>query len=158
MTTPDFSESWIDPIFNAIVSDAQASGYFDVVNQFEPKAKPSTGLSAAVWLQHIVPIGRISGLATTSARLLFMLRIYSNMFKEPPDMIDPDLARAASNLMRRYHDDFDFGGVIRNVDLLGAYGVALEANAGYMQQDDTEFRIVDIQIPCLINDVWPQIM
>jgi len=158
MTAPDISESWIDPIFDAIVSDAQASGYFDVVNVYEPKAKPPTGLSAAIWLQSIVPIGQISGLASTSARLVFILRIYSNLFKGPQDMVDPDLARAASNLMRRYHDDFDFGGVIRNVDLLGAYGVALEANAGYMQQDDTEYRIIDIQIPCLVNDVWPQIM
>jgi hypothetical protein len=157
MTSPDGSESWIDPIFNAVVSDAQASGYFNIVNQYEPKAKPGTGLTAAVWLQSITPIGAISGLSSTSGRLLFILRMYSNMFSKPQDMIDPNLTRAASNLMRRYHDDFDFGGVIRNIDLLGAHGVALEANSGYLPQDDTEFRIIDIQIPCIVNDIWPQV-
>jgi hypothetical protein len=155
MTSPD--EAWLEPIFDAVVSDAQASGYFDRVNKHEPKRKPGKGLTAAVWVQGISPIAAASGLNSTSARVLFMLRIYSNMLKEPQDMIDPELMRAASNLMRRYHDDFDFAGAIRNVDLLGQFGIALEATAGYLEQDNTMFRIMDITIPCIVNDVWPQV-
>jgi hypothetical protein len=155
--TTDASESWVNDIFDAVVSDVQASGYFDKVNTHEPKRKPGNGLTAAVWLQALTPIGAISGLSATSARLLFILRLYSNMLKEPQDGIDPRLTQAASNIMRRYHDDFDFGGTIRNVDLLGAHGVALEAQAGYLEQDGVMFRVMDIQIPCLVNDVWPQV-
>lgn len=157
MSQPDSSEAWLDPIFDAVVSDAQRSGYFDKVNLHEPKRKPGTKLTAAIWVQNLKPIALASGLATTSALVLFMLRIYSNMMKEPQDMIDPQLLKAASNLMRRYHDDFDFGGAIRNVDLLGQFGVALEAQAGYLEQDNTMFRIMDITIPCIVNDVWPQV-
>jgi hypothetical protein len=157
MTTPDESEAWLDPILDAVVSDAQASGYFDRVNTHEPKRKPGRGLTAAVWVQNITPLPGISGLASTSARVLFILRIYSNMIKEPQDAIDPQLMKVVSNLMRRYHDDFDFGGAIRNVDLLGSQGVSLEATAGYLEQDNTMFRIMDITIPCLVNDVWPQV-
>ena len=156
MTTPDSSESWIDDIIDAVVSDAQASGYFDKVNIHEPKRKPGTGLTAAVWVQAMDPLQGASSLVNTSARVLFLLRIYSNMLQEPQDMIDPNMMRAASNLIRRYHDDFDFAGAIRNVDCLGEFGVALSANAGYLDIDGTMFRVMDISIPCIVNDVWPQ--
>ena len=155
MTTS--SEEWLDPIFDAVVSDAQRSGYFDKVNLHEPKRKPGTRLTAAIWVQSIDPIALASGLAATSARVVFMLRIYSNMLKEPQDMIDPQVTKATSNLMRRYHDDFDFDGAIRNVDLLGSFGVALSAQAGYIDIDNTMYRIMDIRIPCIVNDVWPQV-
>jgi hypothetical protein len=157
MTLPDGSESWIDAIFDAVVSDAQASGYFDKVNQHEPKRKAGNRLTAAVWLQSIEPIALASGLASTSGRIVFMLRIYSNMIQEPQDMIDPNMAKACSNLMRRYHDDFDFAGAIRNVDLLGQFGISLSAQAGYLEQDNAMFRVMDIQIPCIVNDIWPQV-
>lgn len=151
------TEAWLDDILDAVVSDVQRSGYFDRVNMHEPKRKPGRGLTAAVWVQSITPVPTASGLAATSARVLFLLRLYSNMLKEPQDMIDPELMRASSNLIRRYHDDFDFEGVIRNVDLLGAFGEPLQANSGYLEQDNTMFRIMDISIPCIVNDVWPQV-
>lgn len=156
MTTPDESEAWIDPIFDAVVSDAQASGYFDMVNTHEPKAKPGYGLTAAVWVQSIEAVGAISGLAISCARIEFKLRIYTNMLMEPQDMIDPMMLKAVSNLMRRYHDDFDFEGAIRNVDLLGQTGDALKAEFGYIEIQDVLYRACTLTIPCLVNDVWPQ--
>lgn len=158
MTNPsEPNEEWIDPIFDAVVSDIQRSGYFDKVNMHEPKRKPGRGLTAAVWVQSMDPIGQISGLASTSGRVVFMVRLYANMLQEPQDAMDPNMIKATSNIIRRYHDDFDFGGMIRNVDLLGAFGIALAAQAGYLEQDDTMFRIMDITVPCLINDIWPQV-
>lgn len=151
------NEEWFDDIFDAVVSDAQRSAYFDKVNKHEPKHAPRTGLTAAIWLEAIDPIGLISGLASTSARLVFKLRVYQSMLMEPQDMIDPRMAKAVANLMRRYHDDFDFEGAIRNIDLLGAYGVSLSAITGYLDIDGKMFRIADLTIPCLVNDVWPQV-
>lgn len=155
--TTSANEDWIDPIFDAVVSDVQASGYFEKVNQHEPKRKPKFGLSAAVWVQAIDPISLASGLAATSARLLFIVRIYVKMLSEPQDAIDPNMVRAASNIIRRYHDDFDFEGLIRNVDLLGQFGIALAAQAGYLEMDNTHYRIMDITVPCIVNNVWPQV-
>lgn len=151
------NEEWIDDIFDAVVSDVQRSGYFDKVNTHEPKRGPRTGLTAAVWLQAINPVQLTSGLASTSAQLVFTLRMYQSMLKEPQDMIDPNMAKATSNLMRRYHDDFDFDGAIRNIDLLGAFGVALSAISGYLEIDGKMYRIIDMTIPCIVNDVWPQV-
>jgi hypothetical protein len=150
------NEAWLDDIFDAVVSDAQRSGYFDKVNKHEPKRAPNTGITAAIWVQSIEPIALMSGLASTSGRIVFTLRIYSNMLKEPQDAIDPAVMKAVSNLMRRYNDDFDFEGAIRNIDLLGAHGVKLAGQAGYLEIDNKEFRIFDITIPCLVNDIWPQ--
>lgn len=153
----DSAGAWLDDIFDAVVSDVQMSGYFDKVNKHEPKRAPDSGLTAAIWVQAIDPVPLISGLASTSARIVFTLRIYQSMLMEPQDMIDPLMMRATSDLMRRYHDDYDFEGIIRNVDLLGAYGVSLSAIAGYLDIDGKMFRIMDITIPCLVNDVWPQV-
>lgn len=156
MVASSASEEWIDPIFDAVVSDAQASGYFDRVNQHEPKSAPGYGLTAAIWVQSITPT-RISGLSSTSALVVFFLRIYTSMVQEPQDMIDPNMLKATSNLMRRYHDDFDFAGAIRNVDLLGQEGIPLFADFGYIDQDNRLFRVSTITIPCIVNDVWPQV-
>jgi hypothetical protein len=156
MTAPDESEAWIDPIFDAVVSDAQASGYFDRVNTHEPKSAPGYGLTAAVWVQSIEAVGAISGLQASCARIVFMVRIYTSMLMEPQDMIDPMMLKAVSNLMRRYHDDFDFEGAIRNVDLLGQTGDPLKAEFGYIEVSEKLYRACTLAIPCLVNDVWPQ--
>jgi hypothetical protein len=155
--TAESNEQWLADIFDAVVSDVQRSGYFEKVNTHEPKRGPRNGLTAALWLQAIDPIALASGLASTSARIVFTLRLFQNFIKEPQDMIDPDMAKAAANLVRRYHDDFDFEGAIRNIDLLGAFGVALAAQSGYLEIDSKNYRIIDITIPCIVNDVWPQV-
>jgi hypothetical protein len=159
VTGPDESESWIDPILDAVISDVQATGYFDRVNGHEPKRAPRNGLTAAVWVQRIGPFVARSGVNVTSAVLTFMVRLYTSMMQEPQDMIDPKMLRAVANIIRRYHDNFDFGlndiGV-SNVDLLGAAGAPLGAEAGYLEIDNRMFRVFDIQVPVIVNDVWLQ--
>lgn len=152
------SEAWVDPIFDAIVSDVQASGYFDRVNQHEPKRKPGRGITAAIWLQAVDPIPAASGLSATAARLVFIVRSYTNMLRESQDLIDINQVKAMSNLMRRYHGDFDFEGAIRNVDLLGHFGIALALQSGYVDQDKQWFRTMDLRVPCIVNDVWAQVL
>lgn len=151
------NEEWVSDILDAVVSDVQRSGYFDRVNKHEPKRQPGHGLTAAVWMQRLAPIPQGSGLASTSAVLVFTVRLYMRMTAEPIDMIDPRMMKAASNIMRRYHDDFDFDGLIRNVDLLGQSGVGMESNAGYLELGGTMYRIIDINVPCIVNDVWEQV-
>jgi hypothetical protein len=161
MTTPDASETWLDPIFDAVISDIQRTGFFDRVQGHEPDSKPGNGLTAAVWVITVDPLRGIagSGLASTSARVAFNVRLYTSRLMEPKDIIDPRLMRAASSIMREYHDDFDFGltDLVRNVDLLGAFGVPLSLITGYLEQDGTIFRIADITVPVICNDVWPQV-
>lgn len=156
MTLPDSSESWIEPIFDAVVSEYQRLGYYDRVNRHEPRRKPGRGLTAAVWLQSVIPLPQASGSDSTTALVVFTGRTYMNMTAEPNDMIDVWMLRANANLMRSMHGDFDFGGIIRNVDLLGQFGTPLSLIAGYLDQDNTKYRIMDLTIPCVVNDVWQQ--
>lgn len=146
-------------ILNAITSHAQAAGLFERVNGHEPKNAPGKGLTAAVWIQRIEPLAMASGLAATSARLIVNVRIYSPMLMEPQDAIDPNIADAVSALFTAYSGDFDLGSVtgVRNIDLLGQFGSALQAEAGYLEQDKTVYRVMTITLPVIVNDTWEQV-
>lgn len=146
----------IKETFNILRSHAMSSGWFDLVNGHEPKSPPGNGLTAAVWIQDIYPV-RTSGLSMTSARVIYLVRIYANMMQDPEDAIDPNLADAAMYLMGQYSRDFELGDEAREIDLLGASGESLHAEAGYLEMDkSTTFRVMTIKVPVIYNDVWEQ--
>lgn len=158
MTVPAANEKWIDEIFAAISNVLKRTGHFSVVNGGPIAGTPGGGITVTLWLQSISPAGMISGLDSSCALLVFVARMHMSMATQPLDAIDPKLTRAASNIIRMMHDDFDFDGSIRNVDLLGEAGQSLACSAGYLEQNDITYRVYDIIIPCLVNDVWPQVM
>lgn len=143
-------------VLDAVVSHALASGYFERVNQHEPKSAPDSGLTAAVWVDRIGPAAGQSGLDATTALFVLNVRIYQNMLAEPQDMIDPNVLAATDALMTAYIGDLDLGGNVRNVDVRGIAGTALLAQAGYLQQDQRVYRAVTITLPLIINDVWSE--
>jgi hypothetical protein len=143
-------------LFNAMQSHALATGLFETVNGYEPKSAPGNGLSAAVWSQSIGPAPRSSGLKATTGLVVFFLRIFQNMLMKPPDAIDPRVLDAVDKLFDGYTADFTLSGLVRNVDLLGASGTALSAQAGYVKLDNTLYRAMTITIPLIINDIWSQ--
>lgn len=142
-------------ILDKVVSHALALGHFDRVNTHEPKSAPGSGVTAAVWFQSLRPV-RGSGLASTTVRLEFMLRLYAPMLSEPADAIDPATIAALDALMEELTGDYTLGGTVREVDLLGAYGEPLAARAGYLTQDQQLFRVVDVTLPLIVNDLWTQ--
>jgi len=134
-----------------------ASGYFERVNGHEPLNPPGNGLTAALWGDSIAPVPAGSGLAATSARAVFMVRIYSPAMTLPQDDIDPNLVSAVDALMTAYSGDFELGGQVRNIDLLGQAGVAMSAQAGWVTYPDGRiFRTMTITLPVIVNDAWPQ--
>lgn len=144
-------------ILDAVVSHAQRIGHLEQVNQHEPKSAPTGVLTGAVWVQEIRPVPAVSGLASTSVLVLLQVRIYSNMLSEPQDAIDPDVLTAVDALMRAYSGDFTLGGLVKQVDLLGAHSQGgLFARAGYLPQDGRLYRVMDISLPLVINDLWTQ--
>lgn len=143
-------------ILDALVSHSAASGLFDAVLTHEPKSSPGTGVTTAIWCQSIGPLPRDSGLASTTTRVEFTQRVYSPMMSDPQDAIDPRVLAAVDALMGTYSGDFTLGGLVRNVDCLGAAGAPLSARAGYLVQDGKLFRVMDIVIPCVVNDLWSQ--
>lgn len=144
----------ISDILDAVVSHAQSVGLFDRVNQFEPKVAPANGLWAAIFLARIDPAK--SGLAETSVRVVWTVRIGTNMVAEPQDMIDANMMHALDVLMAAYTDDFTLDGLVRSVDVFGAQGVSLSGIAGYLPQANNVYRVIDISLPVIVNDVWTQ--
>jgi hypothetical protein len=159
MTTPlpEVSEAWVDALFNAVVSDAKACGWFDRVNAAEPMSAPGHGLSAAVWIQAGPnPVGTESGLDKASGLVIFNVRIYTPLTAAVRDEIDPKVTKAVSALFRRWHDNYDFGlnPMVRNVDIFGQAGVRLDSRAGYVEVSGQMCRVMTITLPVIVNDIW----
>jgi hypothetical protein len=150
------AEETVAAVLDGIVSPMLASGMFARVNRCEPKSAPGSGLTAAVWLDNVGPAVNASGLAATSARLVFKIRLYTSMISEPQDAIDPAMLAANIKLMGLFSEDFDLGMSVRNVDLLGAHGISMSSQAGYLNQDGKLMRITDITLPLVMNDLWEQ--
>ena len=146
----------IDAVVNAIASHAAASGWFGQVNLHEPKSATGTGLTAAVFFSRLGPMPAASGLAATTTRVELTVRIYQNMLMEPQDMIDPQVVKACDALIAAYTGDFTLGGLIRDVDCLGSSGTPLSARSGYLNLAGQLQRIIDITVPCIVNDTYPQ--
>lgn len=145
----------INEILDVIVSHAQATGHFQTVNEHESKQSQTNGISAAVWIEKLTPV-RSSGLASTTVRLELELRLYSSTYMDPYDDIDSNLVIAADALFSAYIGDFDLGSTSRQIDIFGAYGQPLEARAGYINVDGKEFRVLQVRLPIILNDVWAQ--
>lgn len=154
-----FNQQGVEDLFSAIVSQAESLGVFETVNTHEPKSAPGTGLRCSIWIDTIKPL-RSSGLGMTSGLLTFFCRVYNNMLQEPQDDIDPAITSAMYALMGQFSLDFAFSAIttldIRNVDLLGAYGEGLSAQAGYMQIDSGMYRVMVLNVPVVVNDLWSQ--
>ncbi len=141
--------------FQAIETHLLKLGRFDQVNRHEPKNAPGNKMVAAIIHGPQGPATG-TGLAATTARVEFTIRIYMNMMAQPLDGTEPDLIAATDLLINTFSGDFTLGGTIIAVDLLGMSGPPLEANPGYINQDSVLYRVSDIRLPLLVADAWTQ--
>lgn len=145
----------VNGVFAGLESHALRLGVFERVNTHEPKNRPHlAGLTCALWLQRFSPAR--SGLESTSLRLAFTHRIYTNMLAEPQDAIDPRVLKAIDVLGASWLADLTLGGLVRTIDVRGMDGTGLEGTAGYLHQDGSLLRVVDITLPVIVNDVWAE--
>lgn len=152
-----FDEAAAQSLLDALESHAMTLGLFEKVNGHEPGNAPGNGLEVCFWLQRVGPaVGFHSGLAATSALLVWQARITLNFTYEPQDAIDPKLMGAAAALIGEYAGDFTLGDLVRAVDLRGMAGVPLSCEAGYLPQDNVLFRAYTLTIPLIFNDAWTE--
>ncbi|MER5559705.1 hypothetical protein ABT071_13975 [Streptomyces sp. NPDC002506] len=142
-------------ILDGLVSHALSLGRFERVNEHEPKNAPGSGLTCSIVVDQISPI-QASGLAATSARLSFTMHLFASMAAASDDLVDRQLLAALDELFTAYTGDFTLGGLLRMVDVLGAYGTGLEATAGYLNSGGQDFRVFTITLPVIVNDLWEQ--
>lgn len=143
-------------VTDRLVSHVMSTKRFNRVNTSENR-EVTKGLTAEVWFQRLSPIGEQSGLATVTVRLEYTVRIRSALPRGNSDQIDPQVLAAVDDLMNRYCNNFTLKGVVKEVDIFGANGEGLESNSGYIKIDDVDYRVVDITLPLIINDVWEEV-
>jgi hypothetical protein len=59
--------------------------------------------------------------------------------------------------MKELSGSITLGGTVRMIDLLGIDGTPLSAMAGYLQIDRKVYRVMDLTIPVIVNDMWTQV-
>lgn len=139
-------------VYAALLSHGRSLGRYAAVLDYEPKSRPAArGDTLALWAGPVEPV--TSGLSATSARLEFTARLYRLM---KDGVSDQGLLESVSDFVLSLSQDFDLGGQLRCIDLLGAYGAPLAYDTGYVVLDSTLFRIADIRVPLIANDVWMQ--
>lgn len=145
----------ITGILDAAVSHALSTGHFLSINEHESKQSNTSGITGEVWVHQISPI-KSSGLSNTSVRVELRFRIYGNTAAEPYDDIDTNITLAVDALFTNYIGDFQMFGTSRHIDIFGAYGQGLEVSTGYLNKDGREFRVFQIRLPVIVDDVWAQ--
>lgn len=144
-------------LITRLTDHARASGLFDRVNEHEPKNKPGRGLTCALWIDRIEPARSRSGLTATDARVVFNVRVYTNMLQNPQDMIDLSVMDAVDYLFSAYTGDFSLGDESRFIDVLGmTQGHALDSQSGYINIDNMTYRVMTISVPVIIENAWIQ--
>lgn len=143
---------------DALISHAMSLGHLASVNETDIGSMPgNSDLIGVLYWRRMRPIPARSGLNTTSVLIEFNMRLIRATNTDPMGEIDPQMMDATDALMNAYSTDFTLGGVVAEIDLLGEYGQALESDSGFLKMtEELTFRIVDITIPCVINDVWTQ--
>jgi hypothetical protein len=151
-----FDTAAVLDLFDKVSSHASRLGLFESVNTHEPKNAPGNGLWCSIWVQDISPVPS-SGLASVSGRVELRVRIGSSMVAEPQDSIDPAILSAVTVLIGEYTGNFTLGATVRAIDLIGMEGTPLKAQAGYVQIGQAVYRVMEITLPALVNDMWTEV-
>lgn len=144
-------------LFAQVEARAQKLGDFKQVTGHEPRSAPVSIPALAVWFSGLGPARGLSGLAATSARCEFKGRVYLLAQAKDEDKNEQKLLYLSALVLGAYSGAFTLGGTAMEVDLLGSYGSPLEAQPGWQVQDSKEFRVAEITVPVILDDVWSQV-
>jgi len=147
----NFNTAAATALFDALQSYGQKLALFQNVDTHEPANAPGVRLYCSITLASIKSEGAYSGLNSVSGTITFTVRIWSAALQRPLDSIDPEVLGAASAYMGALAGGFTLGGTIRNIDLF-----AMSAQAAYADFQDKQFRVIEITVPAVIDDLWTE--
>jgi len=147
-------------LYRAVGDKARATGLFQDVIDHESDNPPGRALTCSVIVGPLEPVGAASGLSIASARLEFTVRMEAPRTAKNPGETDRALLFAGVSVMAGYIGDFELVGVpdglVRNVDMFGAHGNGLSFKPGWFPQGEVAYRMADVTVPLILNDVFSQ--
>lgn len=146
----NFSAAQAQALFDALQSAVQGTGLFQGVDTHEPESPPGLRLYCSIMLGPLRAVPA-SGLNATSGQVTFTIRIWSRARQRPLDKIDPELLAAAATVMGVLSGKFTLAGTVRNIDLFAMSGVP-----GWIEFEGEQFRVMEITVPIVINDMFTQ--
>ncbi|MFJ5984308.1 hypothetical protein [Lentzea sp. NPDC092896] len=154
----DFTQEEFEDLFSQLTSHANRLGIFERVEFREPVNKPVGGLALALWINDYKPVPAGSGLAETTMLLDVRATAYNPLGsgKNAAPKVEARILYAVHRYMKVLSNDFELDRMVRNIDLLGQTDKRLESDFGYLQYEDTWYRIGEITVPLIINDVYEQ--
>jgi len=154
----NFNSQAILSLFANLRTQAKTSGLFRQVLGHEPRSAPTGGFTYALWLGPITPVPAVSGLNASAGRVTVQARIYTPFLAKSEDEIETDMMRAVLQMVGFYSGEITVAGTVMEIDLLGAYGVPLEVTqVGYLDMDGSYYRVADLTIPVIIDNLWTQV-
>jgi hypothetical protein len=149
-----FGENEAIVIQKALATHVKALGGIDRVQEFDPTNAPGKGLTACLVAATGDPRPP-TGLAASALKLVWTVR-----FMMPPSQplgsVDPKLLGKATNLITRLAADLTLGGLVRVIDLRGMAGTSIDLRFGWVEIGGTLYRLLDVNVPLVINDVFPE--
>ena len=146
----NFTAAQATALFTAIQSYAEELGIFAGVDLHEPWNAPGNRLFCSINLGTVRPV-MSSGLAAVSGQVTLVIRVWSSALQKPLDGIDPELLSAVCSLMGAFAGGFTLGGTVRDIDLM-----AMSAQPAYVDFEGKPFRVAEITISLVINDMFAE--
>jgi hypothetical protein len=163
--TPQMTAEVISALYDALVDMAKRSGLFDGGTADHESRSTPERLSCEVLMGPLKAVGRASGLSASSARQEFTIRVRGPRMAEPDGETDRSILYAAVYMMTAIHQDLDLdevgevaAGMVRNVDVLGTAGDPIGMQPGWLQQSGAPYRVAEVTVGIILNDVFPQVM
>jgi hypothetical protein len=138
---------------HAIETYVQKLGLFQSVAIGEPKSPPGQGFHAALWMQSVA-ISMIYAGGETRENHVIALRVYRDMLAEQTDPqlnLESEMASVLSKLMESLLGDTDLESTVMSIDAAGMDGSSMSATFGYTDVGGSMYRVVDINIPMIVN-------
>jgi len=146
----NFTPAQAAALFADIQSMAQELGIFQAVDTHEPENAPGNRLYCSINLGSARPVTS-SGLNSVSGQVTLTVRVWSSAIQKPLDNIDPELLAAACSLMGAFAGGFTLNESVRNIDLFG-----MSAQPAWVDFEGKPFRVIEIALPLVINDLWTE--
>lgn len=137
------------PLFDALEDKVAASGYALLHQVGEPTDPPQAPLAAILFAGVTPDPNNPTTLTHIQGIVRLIIRVYLDAMTGPKKETEVQIATMAINLMGKVAGDYDLGDAsVRNVIMPN-----LEAPAAYQEVGGKWFRITDIAVDILVNDI-----